>query len=80
MGASTVKWIAPDPCPILNQSGSKLYTNFKFCEENNHNLFRNILIYKAKQFMTTNQFQEKCTYFRDDASGVQVGDIEHVVV
>ena len=32
-GASTVKWIAPDPCPMLSESDSKLYSNFELCEE-----------------------------------------------
>ena len=33
MGASTVKWTCPDPCLVLSESDSKLYTNFEFCEE-----------------------------------------------
>ena len=30
MGASTVKWIALDPCSGLSESDPKLYTNFEF--------------------------------------------------
>ena len=38
MGASMVKWIAHDPCLVLSDSDSKLYTNFEFCKERNRNL------------------------------------------
>jgi hypothetical protein len=31
-GASTVKWIALDPCSGLSESDPKLYTNFEFHE------------------------------------------------
>ena len=34
MGASTVKWIAPNPCLGLSESDAKLYTNFEFCKAN----------------------------------------------
>jgi hypothetical protein len=36
MGASKVKWTAPDPYLVLSGSDSKLYTNFKFCEDKIH--------------------------------------------
>ena len=48
-----VKWTAPDPCLVLSESGSILCTNFEFCEEKNHRHLKNILIYKAKQFIMT---------------------------
>ena len=32
-GASTVKWTNLDPCLMLSESDSKLYTNFEFGEE-----------------------------------------------
>ena len=35
---------------VFNESDSKLYTNFEYCEEVNHKHFTNMLIYKAKQF------------------------------
>ena len=38
------------------------------------------LIHKAKQFMTTKKFQEKYIYLEDVESGVQVGDIEQIIV
>ena len=52
-GASMVKWTTHDPYPMLSESDSKLYTAFKFCEETNHKHFKNMLIYKNKQFMMT---------------------------
>ena len=64
MGANTVKWTNPDPCLVLSGSDSILCTNFEFREEKNHRHFKNILIYKAEQFMMTKKFQEKLTYFR----------------
>ena len=63
MGASTIKWIAPNPCLVLSESDSKLCTNFEFCKgekkkkKNNRRHSINILIYKAKKFMMTKQFQ-----------------------
>ena len=46
-----VKWTTPDPNLVFNESDSKLYTNFEFCEEKrNHRNLRNMMIYKAKQF------------------------------
>ena len=44
VGASMLKWTFHDACLVLSESDSKLCTNFKFCEEENHK----ILIYKAK--------------------------------
>ena len=39
-GASMVKWTARNPCLVLSESDSKLYTSFKFCEEKNHRHLR----------------------------------------
>ena len=36
VGASTVKYTTPLPYIGSSVSVSKLYTNFKFCEEKNH--------------------------------------------
>ena len=63
MGASTVKWTTPDPCLAFRESVSKLYTNFEFCEENNHRHIKNILIYKAKQSIMTKQIPRKVHIF-----------------
>jgi hypothetical protein len=46
-----VKWITPNPCLVLSESDSKLYTNLEWCEEKNHRHIKRILIYKAKQYM-----------------------------
>jgi hypothetical protein len=54
-------------CIGLNESDSKLYIDFEVCEGKSHKQLKNILIYKAKQFMLTKQFWKK-----DGASRVQV--------
>ena len=59
MVASTVKWIAPNPCIYLSESDSKLYTNLDCCEEKNHKHSKNMLMYKAKQFFLTKKFKNK---------------------
>ena len=44
VGASTVKWTAPDPCLVLSESDSILCTNFESCEEKKHtNLQRQVI-------------------------------------
>ena len=45
--ASMVKSIAHDPCLGIIESVSKLYTNFKSCEEISDRHQTNILIYKS---------------------------------
>ena len=66
---------------MLSESDSILCINFEFCEEKNHRHFKIILIYKAKQFMMTKTNPVKVyIYLEDGASGVQVGDIEQVIV
>ena len=65
VGASTVKWIALDPCLDLSEVDPKLYTNFEFYEIETHKHLENIYIYKAKQFLfTKKQFQSTYIYFR----------------
>ena len=64
---SMVKWTAPHPHIGLSESESdaKLYAISEFCQVKNHkHLIENILIYKAKQFMLTKQFEENSTYFK----------------
>ena len=63
LGASTVKYIAPLHCISLNERVSKLYAIFEFYEEKNHKHLKNILIYKAKQFMLTKQISRKVYIF-----------------
>ena len=79
LGASTVKWTTHDPWLVLSESGSKLYTDFEFCKEENHRHYRNILIYKAKQFRMTKTIPRK-VYIFYGTSGVQLGDIEQAIV
>ena len=64
LGARAVKWTNPDPCLVLSESDSSLYTNFKFCKEKKHIHLNNILMYKSKQFMMIQKFQKKSTYIR----------------
>ena len=65
---------------VFGESDSKLYTNFELCEERNHRHFKNMMVYKTKQIMVTKKIQENLNILEDDASGVQVGDVEQVVV
>ena len=73
-GASTVKWIALDPCSGLSESDPKLYTNFKFHEIEVHKHLENIWIYEAKRFMfTKNNFKQRTICILEDgASDEQV--------
>ena len=73
-------WIALDPCLELSESDSKLYTDLEFCEEKNHRHFKTIMIYKAKQFMMGKNSKKSLHILEDGTSGVQVGDIEQVIV
>ena len=42
VGASTVKWIALDPCSGLSESDPKLHPNFEFFKLENHKHSENI--------------------------------------
>ena len=55
-------------------------TTFEFCEGKNHRHLEKKMIYKAKQFMMTKEFQKSLHILEDGARGVQVGDIEQVIV
>ena len=65
---------------MFNESDSKLYNNFEFCEEKYHRHFKNILIYKAKKIRWQKDFKKNLHILEDGANGVQVGDIEQVIV
>jgi hypothetical protein len=81
MGASITKWTIPHPYLVLSERDSKLYINFDFCEKKVHRHFKNILIYKAEQFiMTKNNFKKSLHILEDNASGLQVDDIEQVIL
>ena len=60
--ASMEKWKTPSPCLMLSVSNSILRTNFEYCEDKNHGIFKNIMIYKAKQFMSTKSLWSKSTF------------------
>ena len=76
-GASMVKWTTLNPCISSSKSNSKLYTNFEIYEEKNHRHLEKLLIYKAKH---KNNFKESLHILKDGTNGVQVGDIEAVIV
>ena len=78
--ASTVKWTAPDPCLVFSESDSNLYPSFGFCEETNHKQFKNTLIYKAKQVMTTKKTKKSLHILQDGTRGVEVSDIKQLIV
>jgi hypothetical protein len=42
-----------DPCLVLSESDSKLYTNFEFCEQKHHRYFIKILLYTTQQIVMT---------------------------
>ena len=82
MRASTVEWTTPDPCPMLSGSVSILCTNFEFCEENNYRQFQKHtdLQSQAIFYDKKNNSKKSLHILEDGASGVQVGDIEQVIV
>jgi hypothetical protein len=65
---------------VFSESNSELYTDFKFCEEKKHRHIKNILIYKAKQIMLSKHSKKSLHILDDNASVVQVGYIEQVIV
>ena len=62
MGANTIKWTSLDPCLVLSESDSISFTNFEICEEKNHTHMKDILIYKAKQFIMTKTNSNRIVY------------------
>ena len=69
----------------LSDNDSKIYFNFAFYEENIHKQLVKKHIDQQSQAIFVDIFsQEKSTYSRRQckwcANGVQVGDIEHVIV
>ena len=65
---------------VLSESDSVFYIDFAFCEEKNHRQLKNILIYKDKHFVMTKKSNKSLHILEDGASGVQVGDIEQLIV
>ena len=65
---------------MLSESNSILYIKFEFCEEKNQWHIKFMLIYKAKQLWWQKNSKKNLHILEDGASGVQVGDIEQVIV
>ena len=77
LGASTVKRTTPNPYLVLSESGSILCINFEFVK-NNLIHFKNMLIYKAEQFMMIiflKKIQDNLEDGVSGVTGVQVGDM-----
>ena len=77
-GASIVKWTTFNPC----KSVSKLYTNFEFCERKSINIYRTN-DWQSHVICVDNDndnFKKHIRISEDDASGVQVGDTEQIIV
>jgi hypothetical protein len=51
-----VKWITPNPCLVLSERDSKLYTNFEFCEEKIIDIWKKIYIDLQSQAI----YDDKC--------------------
>jgi hypothetical protein len=79
-GASTVKWIAPDPCLVLSESDSKLYSNFELCEEKILDTSRNIGLQSQAIYDDKNNSKKSLHILKDTASGVHVGGIEQATL
>ena len=63
MGARTVKWTSLDPCLVFSGDNLKLYIDFESYEDKNHGHLQNLLIYKAKQILTTKNTPRKVYMF-----------------
>jgi hypothetical protein len=67
-GASMVKYTTPLPCIGFNGIGSKLYTNFEFCEGKNHKHLKNTLIYKSQTIYVAKLKLKKSTHNIEDVA------------
>ena len=64
--------MTPLPYIDLNESNSKLYTKYEFCEGNNLKHLKNTLIYKAKQFIFDKKIKKYLLILENNESSVQV--------
>ena len=81
LGASMVRWTTPDPCLVLSDRDWKLYTNFEFCEEKNHIHVKKHIGLQSHAILWWQKNSMKNLHILEDrASGVQIGDIEQVIV
>ena len=65
---------------MLSESDLILCTIFEFFEEKNQEHLKKYSYYKAKQFVMTKISKKSLHILEGSASGVQVGDIEQVIV
>jgi hypothetical protein len=80
-GASTVNWTTLDPCLVFNESVSKSYTNFGFCEEKKTQTFQEHIDLQSQANYDDKKYSKKSLHILEDgASGVQVGDIEQMTI
>ena len=61
---------------MFSESDSKLYTNFEFCEKEDHRHFKYIIANHGGK----KKIKKSLHILINGASGVQVGDIEQVIV
>ena len=80
MGASTVKWRTHDLCLVLSESDSKLCTNFEICEGKTMNISNSVNLQSQAIYDDQKNSNRSLHILEDGASGVQVGDIEQVIV
>jgi hypothetical protein len=62
MGASTWKWTNHDPSLGFNDSESKLYTSFEFCEEKYYKHLKKQSNLQSQANRDDKKFQDKSTY------------------
>ena len=72
-GTSTVKYTIALSYIDLIESNLKIYTNFEFYKVKNHKHMKNMLSYKAKQFMLIRKLKKSQQILEDGASSVQIG-------
>ena len=78
-GASMIKWTSPKHCIGLCESDTKLYANFEVCEEKIINIKKkHIDLQRQVIYIEKKLFKNNLHIY--SASGVQVGDIEQVIV
>ena len=63
---------------MFNEGDSKLYINFEFCEGKNHRHF--IDLQKQANYDDKENSKKILHILEDATSGVQVGDIEQVII
>ena len=65
---------------MFSESDSKLYVNFEFFEEKDYNFFKHNDLQSKANYGDKNNSKISVHILEDGASGVQVGDIEQLIV